>query len=293
MVRSRTLRRQAERRYVASMCAAAMVTLVVRQRRRRRCLRGICYKRRRMQWDERCTQLLQGRRRQRQFIARYRMDEHSFQLLADELRDDIEGDPVKSDAAGGGVGRITAEIKLSATLRWLAGGAWQDIVDMHGIGESTLRSTIMEVWAAMRKHHPLQFDIDDDRMLLQLEQEFAEKSASGGFVRNCVGCIDGLAIRVNCPSKSECKNPAAHLNRKGFYSVNCQAMCDAQKRFRWFSMDAAGATHDQLAFECSKLGQRLLHGDLPEPFCPVSYTHLRAHETVLDLVCRLLLEKKQ
>ena len=27
-------------------------------------------------------------------------------------------------------------------------------------------------------------------------------------------------------------------------------------------------------------------------FMPVSYTHLRAHETVLDLVCRLLLEKK-
>ena len=31
----------------------------------------------------------------------------------------------------------------------------------------------------------------------------------------------------------------------------------------------------------------------PSPSCaPVSYTHLRAHETVLDLVCRLLLEKK-
>ena len=28
-------------------------------------------------------------------------------------------------------------------------------------------------------------------------------------------------------------------------------------------------------------------------FGPVSYTHLRAHETVLDLVCRLLLEKKK
>ncbi len=28
-------------------------------------------------------------------------------------------------------------------------------------------------------------------------------------------------------------------------------------------------------------------------YTPVSYTHLRAHETVLDLVCRLLLEKKQ
>eukprot|EP00657_Telonema_sp_P-1_P004228 TRINITY_DN19762_c0_g1_i1.p1 TRINITY_DN19762_c0_g1~~TRINITY_DN19762_c0_g1_i1.p1 ORF type:complete len:117 (+),score=24.05 TRINITY_DN19762_c0_g1_i1:109-459(+) len=29
------------------------------------------------------------------------------------------------------------------------------------------------------------------------------------------------------------------------------------------------------------------------PYDPVSYTHLRAHETVLDLVCRLLLEKKK
>src|SRR5665811_68538 len=29
-----------------------------------------------------------------------------------------------------------------------------------------------------------------------------------------------------------------------------------------------------------------------KPASPVSYTHLRAHETVLDLVCRLLLEKK-
>ena len=31
---------------------------------------------------------------------------------------------------------------------------------------------------------------------------------------------------------------------------------------------------------------------LADIYGPVSYTHLRAHETVLDLVCRLLLEKK-
>ena len=33
-------------------------------------------------------------------------------------------------------------------------------------------------------------------------------------------------------------------------------------------------------------------GRLANAVGPVSYTHLRAHETVLDLVCRLLLEKK-
>ena len=36
-----------------------------------------------------------------------------------------------------------------------------------------------------------------------------------------------------------------------------------------------------------------MHIEEPEPLTPVSYTHLRAHETVLDLVCRLLLEKKK
>ena len=34
-------------------------------------------------------------------------------------------------------------------------------------------------------------------------------------------------------------------------------------------------------------------GELLTVYEPVSYTHLRAHETVLDLVCRLLLEKKK
>ena len=36
----------------------------------------------------------------------------------------------------------------------------------------------------------------------------------------------------------------------------------------------------------------LLYGQC-EDYTAVSYTHLRAHETVLDLVCRLLLEKKK
>ena len=38
--------------------------------------------------------------------------------------------------------------------------------------------------------------------------------------------------------------------------------------------------------EGSKIGFSHYHA-------PVSYTHLRAHETVLDLLCRLLLEKKK
>ena len=41
------------------------------------------------------------------------------------------------------------------------------------------------------------------------------------------------------------------------------------------------------------LKQIIDHAIPSRDMSPVSYTHLRAHETVLDLVCRLLLEKKK
>ena len=45
--------------------------------------------------------------------------------------------------------------------------------------------------------------------------------------------------------------------------------------------------------ESSGNQERISLRELYELYRPVSYTHLRAHETVLDLVCRLLLEKKK
>ena len=42
-----------------------------------------------------------------------------------------------------------------------------------------------------------------------------------------------------------------------------------------------------------ELGLALVRDLLESGLEAVSYTHLRAHETVLDLVCRLLLEKKK
>ena len=56
---------------------------------------------------------------------------------------------------------------------------------------------------------------------------------------------------------------------------------------------AAGATH--IAVNTMRAGFATVEQHLAalRQFKAVSYTHLRAHETVLDLVCRLLLEKKK
>ena len=50
-------------------------------------------------------------------------------------------------------------------------------------------------------------------------------------------------------------------------------------------------------FQQARSGDGTFLRDMPDDehrhvAAPVSYTHLRAHETVLDLVCRLLLETK-
>ena len=52
-----------------------------------------------------------------------------------------------------------------------------------------------------------------------------------------------------------------------------------------------GASHPYTQARSAVRLPRADRDDLSIP--PVSYTHLRAHETVLDLVCRLLLEKKK
>ena len=44
--------------------------------------------------------------------------------------------------------------------------------------------------------------------------------------------------------------------------------------------------------DSSSVSLNALSSELEASLAPVSYTHLRAHETVLDLVCRLLLETK-
>lgn len=92
-----------------------------------------------------------------------------------------------------------------------------------------------QVYKAMNKHFPLVFPLEDEDALTEMEREFAALSRSDGIVRGCVGALDGLAIRINCPSRTDSAKAASFMNRKKFYSMNCQAICDARLRFRYFS----------------------------------------------------------
>lgn len=89
----------------------------------------------------------------------------------------------------------------------------------------------------------------------------------------CIGCIDGIAIKITRPKKSE--HPKAHFNRKGYFAIPVQAVCDANFRFLCLSAVCVGSTHDSLAHAVSKLGQYMAKGQLNGEFwiaCDSAYT---------------------
>jgi hypothetical protein len=59
-------------------------------------------------------------------------------------------------------------------------------------------------------------------------------AASGGVFRGCIGALDGVAIKIRCPTVSDIiSDPGNYYCRKGFYALNVQAICDKLRRLVW------------------------------------------------------------
>ena len=76
-------------------------------------------------------------------------------------------------------------------------------------------------------------------------------------ISRCIGALDGMCVIINKPRDSDVDNPLHYLNRKGFFYINLQAICDVDRKFFWYKMDTTRGTHDSLAFKLSDLGMKL------------------------------------
>ena len=65
-----------------------------------------------------------------------------------------------------------------------------------------------------------------------------------------VGCIDCTHVRIKCPSQEQAM---LYLNRKGFYSLNVQVICDAQRRILDIVVRWRGSVHDSRIWDLSRL----------------------------------------
>ena len=151
------------------------------------------------------------------------------------------------------------------TLRYLAGGNVWDIVDMHGVSPAAFYKYLWLTVEAINNlvrlpglpiRHPEKFQ--------QLSDGFY--SLNGSTMAGCIGAIDGIAIEIMKPSPWDSPYPKQYMNRKHFFSINCQAICDADLRFTWCSLQCSGGIHDSLAWQATSLYEQLDNMELPEGY---------------------------
>ena len=141
------------------------------------------------------------------------MDYASFQHLHDLLKDGIvqyiqasNSSPNYSQNQSFFVcnGNITTEIHLACALRYFAGGSYLNITMSHAIGVTDFYLSIWAIVDATNRCPSLNFLFPTTESECQaISTKFSARSKAG--FTNCIGCIDGLLIWLEKPSKKQCK----------------------------------------------------------------------------------------
>ena len=88
---------------------------------------------------------------------------------------------------------------------------------------------------------------------LQAEISFSDDLLRGAMAKqfldvanfpNVLGCINGTHIALKCPLLDE----HVYVNRKGFHSINVQAICNADKKFCDIDSQFPGSSADAFVF---------------------------------------------
>jgi DDE superfamily endonuclease len=77
----------------------------------------------------------------------------------------------------------------------------------------------------------------------------------------CTGAIDGIAIRIQEPARGSIPNQSTYYNRKEFFALAVQSMCDNRYVFTFASAISPGSTHDSVSFGISSLSRLLFQRD--------------------------------
>ena len=216
------------------------------------------------------------------FERAYRMDYPAFLELHELLKDGIEEYVRKEGTSRNSSanepfyrknGKITTQICLACALRYFAGRSYLDIIMSHSVGKTDFYRSIWAVVHATNQCSSLDFQFPSTLAECQsISNEFSLRSKAG--FSNCIGCIDGLLIWMEKPSKDQCIEVGVDsgkflCGRKGKFGLNLQGICDARRRFTYISIQHPASASDYLAFVTSSLYGRLTNVDttLPNGYC--------------------------
>ncbi|XP_049795217.1 putative nuclease HARBI1 [Schistocerca nitens] len=207
-------------------------------------------------WSDEELEMLQPQKRQRienyvedvvpqyndrEFVEHFRVRRH----VADDLCERFRNSRFYNYRAGGN-GKLLPLQHILIFL-WFAGheaAGFRDVADRFNICISSLRCVIQRV---------TNFISDLGREVIKWpsaeERGAIEAHFRGNGLPGAIGAIDGSHIRIDRPRK----DPQSYMNRKNYFSIQLQVVCDQNRRIRDLFVGYPGSVHDGRVFRTSTL----------------------------------------
>lgn len=96
----------------------------------------------------------------------------------------------------------------------------QVLGDTVGVDKATASRVVRKVSLALADLLPVYVKWPTNDEKKEIKNEFYRMAGFPGVI----GCIDGTHVRIQRPSENE----PAFINRKGYPSINVQAVCDSK-----------------------------------------------------------------
>ena len=209
----------------------------------------------RIEWGRHVEVL--GRESPLAFQKVYRMNLVSFNKLCAWIDPFVRVDPGKSHNRTGKK-RIDTKIVLHCLLRWLAGGSHHDIRMSAGVSPTAFYNCLDKATNAILNINQLEIKFPSTPGEIEKSAADFRAISTSGIVDGCVGCLDGILIRIRPPWKDETGNVLSY--RSGHYNcfgINVQAVCDSRCRFIYASLAAPGRSADVVALRKTSLAKTI------------------------------------
>ena len=190
-----------------------------------------------------------GKYDEEQFRCRYRLTKAGFRESQDIIRPEISAHNDRGKP-------IPADIQLLLTLRFYATGTFQlacgDLCEISQPSASRIIKRVSEAIARLRNNY---ITFPEGDILDQIKLDFWRICA----FPNVVGAIDCTHIKIPCPGG---ENAELFRNRKGYFSINVQAVCGPNLDILNIVARWPGSVHDARIFDNSRICAQFERGDI-------------------------------
>lgn len=183
------------------------------------------------------------------FRQRFRLSKKSVQRLTEILRNSLEP---KSSAKT----CISATQQILIALSFYATGCFQlTYSDLFGVSKSSVSRVVLKVTEAICSLAPKLIKMPKTTEEITTAKASFYNMIQPHGIPNVIGLIDCTHVKIITPGEREAER---FRNRKSYFSINTQVICDYNLKFLDVVARWPGSVHDAYIFDMSLVKARFL-----------------------------------